>query len=89
VNNGISITNHKALVRKIDLWYACCPRLVSIVELTRRVPSLLPLLLVSYMLQFLDKTTFAYSAILGLPADTVRRTDDTKIKTAMTLTMMV
>ncbi|KIW19895.1 hypothetical protein PV08_00470 [Exophiala spinifera] len=57
VNNGISITNHKALVRKIDL-------------------CLLPLLLVSYMLQFLDKTTFAYSAILGLPADTKLVNDD-------------
>lgn len=31
----------------------------------------MPLLLISYMLQFFDKTTLGYTAILGIQADTV------------------
>lgn len=32
----------------------------------------MPLLLVSYALQFFDKTTLGYAAILGIQEDTVR-----------------
>ena len=31
----------------------------------------MPLLLISYMLQFFDKTTLGYTGILGIQADTV------------------
>lgn len=39
--------------------------------------SLMPLLLVSYALQFFDKTTLGYTAILGIQEDTVSITVET------------
>ena len=34
--------------------------------------SLLPLMFTTYMLQYLDKVTLGYAAVLGLQKDTVR-----------------
>lgn len=36
-----------------------------------RTPSLLPLMFITYMLQYLDKVALGYTAVLGLSKDTV------------------
>jgi len=37
--------------------------------------SLIPLMFVTYMLQYLDKITLGYTAVLGIQKDTVRHTN--------------
>jgi hypothetical protein len=44
-------------------------------QLTHSTPSLLPLMVTTYMLQYLDKVTLGYAAVIGLQKDTVRSSE--------------
>jgi hypothetical protein len=60
----------KTILRKIDWQYVSCIQKVA--KLTGRT-SLMPLMFITYGLQYLDKTTLGNANVLGMAVDTVKQ----------------
>jgi ACS family allantoate permease-like MFS transporter len=60
----------KVILRKIDAQWVSSSALTHCM-LTTPSTSLMPLMFVTYMLQYLDKITLGYTAVMGIQADTV------------------
>lgn len=72
--------NEKALMRKIDWQYEICSLLCNIRAESNwhAFFSILPVMFVAYMLQFLDKTALGYTAIFGIQKSLVCISDRAK-----------
>jgi len=58
----------RRIARRIDFWCVCIKNFRT-KKLAYRLVSLLPVMLITYMLLFIDKQAMSYSAILKLPED--------------------
>jgi hypothetical protein len=69
LGGSLSPEEDRRILRKIDLWYvgSWIHRFSFVAD--RGTASLLPVLFMSYLFQFLDKSAMGYTSILGLRTD--------------------
>lgn len=78
-NEALTPEEDKRILRKIDRWYVSSPDYALLpLECSTNAPRftrLLPVMALSYLFQFLDKSALGFTAIMGLRTD-LRLTGD-------------